>query len=104
MPDDGTVKLSRIRPFCGRILLDQRLRINDLAVVAGGENAAKLLSLTVPGRQRLCLFKHRPGLRLLLVGRVSMFLQNAFDQPMQRRACLLRHPIHLISVRRRANR
>ena len=44
----GTVKLSRIRPFCGRILLDQRLRINDLAVAAGGENAAKLLNLTVP--------------------------------------------------------
>ena len=45
----GTVKLSRICPFCGRILLDQRLRINDLAVAAGGENAAKLLNLTVPG-------------------------------------------------------
>ena len=45
---DGTVKLSRIRPFCGRILLDQRLRINDLAVAASGENAAKLLNLTVP--------------------------------------------------------
>ncbi len=45
---EGTVKLSRIRPFCGRILLDQRLRINDLAVAAGGENAAKLLNLTVP--------------------------------------------------------
>ena len=44
----GTVKLSRIYPFCGRILLDQRLRINDLAVAAGGENAAKLLNLTVP--------------------------------------------------------
>ena len=44
----GTVKLSRIRPFCGKILLDQRLRINDLAVAAGGENAAKLLNLTVP--------------------------------------------------------
>ena len=44
----GTVKLSRIRPFCGRILLDQRLRINDLAVAASGENAAKLLNLTVP--------------------------------------------------------
>ena len=44
---NGTVKLSRIRPFCGRILLDQRLRINDLAVAAGGENAAKLLNLTV---------------------------------------------------------
>ena len=44
----GTVKLSRICPFCGRILLDQRLRINDLAVAAGGENAAKLLNLTVP--------------------------------------------------------
>ena len=44
----GTVKLSRIRPFCGRILLDQRLRINDLAGAAGGENAAKLLNLTVP--------------------------------------------------------
>ena len=44
----GTVKLSRIRPFCGRILLDQRLRIKDLAVAAGGENAAKLLNLTVP--------------------------------------------------------
>ena len=44
----GTVKLSRIRPFCGRILLDQRLRINDLAVAPGGENAAKLLNFTVP--------------------------------------------------------
>ena len=44
---NGTVKLSRIRPFCGRILLDQRLRIDDLAVAAGGENAAKLLNLTV---------------------------------------------------------
>ena len=44
----GTVKLSRICPFCGRILLDQRLRINDLAVAAGGENAAKLVNLTVP--------------------------------------------------------
>ena len=44
----GTVKLSRIRPFCGRILLDHRLRINDLAVAASGENAAKLLNLTVP--------------------------------------------------------
>ena len=51
----GTVKLSRIRPFCGRILLDQRLRINDLAVAAGGENAAKLLNLTVPGQESLCL-------------------------------------------------
>ena len=38
---------SRIRPFCGRILLDQRLIINDLAVAASGENAAKLLNLTV---------------------------------------------------------
>ena len=47
-PRAGTVKLSRICPFCGRILLDQRLRINDLAVAAGGENAAKLLNLTVP--------------------------------------------------------
>ena len=46
--DVGTVKLSRICPFCGRILLDQKLRINDLAVAAGGENAAKLLNLTVP--------------------------------------------------------
>ena len=50
--EDGTVKLSRIRPFCGRILLDQRLRINDLAVAAGGENAAKLLNLTVPANRR----------------------------------------------------
>ena len=47
-PRRGTVKLRRICPFCGRILLDQRLRINDLAVAAGGENAAKLLNLTVP--------------------------------------------------------
>ena len=47
----GTVKLSRICPFCGRILLDQRLRINDLAVAPGGENAAKLLNLTVPARE-----------------------------------------------------
>ena len=47
----GTVKLSRICPFCGRILLDQRLRINDLAVAAGGENAAKLLNLTVPANE-----------------------------------------------------
>ena len=46
-PDLGTVKLSRICPFCGRTFLDQRLRINDLAVAAGGENAAKLLNLTV---------------------------------------------------------
>ena len=45
---EGTVKLSRICPFRGRILLDQRLIINDLAVAAGGENAAKLLNLTVP--------------------------------------------------------
>ncbi len=37
----GTVKLSRICPFRGRILLDQRLRINDLAVAAGGENACQ---------------------------------------------------------------
>ena len=44
----GTAKLSRICPFRGRILLDQRLIINDLAVAAGGENAAKLLNLTVP--------------------------------------------------------
>ena len=44
----GTVKLSRICPFCGKILLDNRLRINDLAVATGGENAAKLLNLTVP--------------------------------------------------------
>ena len=43
-----TVKLSRICPFCGRILLDNRLIINDLAMAAGGENAAKLLNLTVP--------------------------------------------------------
>ena len=41
----GTVKLSRICSFRGRILLDHRLRINDLAVAAGGENAAKLLNL-----------------------------------------------------------
>ena len=46
----GTVKLSRIYPFCGRILLDQRLIINDLAVAAGGEDAAKLLNLTVPAQ------------------------------------------------------
>ena len=45
-PKSGTVKLSRICPFCGRILLDQRLGINNLAVAAGGENAAKLLNLT----------------------------------------------------------
>ena len=50
----GTVKSSRICPFCGRILLDQRLRINDLAVAAGGENAAKLLNLTVPSRRNNC--------------------------------------------------
>ena len=49
----STVKLSRIRPFCGRILLDNRLRINDLAVAAGGENAAKLLNLTVSFRARI---------------------------------------------------
>ena len=49
----GTVKLSKIRPFCGRILLDQRLRINDLAVAPSGENAAKLLNLTVPFRARI---------------------------------------------------
>ena len=47
----GTVKLSRICAFRGRILLDQRLIINDLAVAAGGENAAKLLNLTVPWRE-----------------------------------------------------
>ena len=42
----GTVKLSRIRPFCGRMPLELRLGINDLAAAAGGENAAKLLNLT----------------------------------------------------------
>ena len=58
---NGTVKLSRICPFCGRILLDQRLRINDLAVAAGGENAAKLLNLTVPirGWYELCFGRGR---------------------------------------------
>ena len=65
----GTVKLSRIRPFCGRILLDQRLRINDLAVAAGGENAAKLLNLTVPSWQQLpwadALYEARVRRRLL---------------------------------------
>ena len=45
----GTVQLSRIRPFCGRMPLELRLGINDLAAAAGGENAAKLLNLTVPG-------------------------------------------------------
>ena len=51
---EGTVKLSRICPFCGRILLDQRLRINYLAVAAGGENAAK---------RRCCVIRARgePG-------------------------------------------
>ena len=34
-------------------MLDQRLRINDLAVAAGGENAAKLLNLTVPSKQEV---------------------------------------------------
>ena len=62
----GTVKLSRICAFCGRILLDQRLIINDLAVAAGGENAAKLLNLTAPfperGMRRDDLF---PGLRVV---------------------------------------
>ena len=53
--------MSRIRPFCGRILLDQRLRINDLAVAAGGENAAKLLNLTVPEAER----RRHVGPRLL---------------------------------------
>ena len=50
MSKTGTVKLSRICPFCGRVLMDNRLRINDLAVAAGGENAAKLLNLTVPSK------------------------------------------------------
>ena len=65
----GTVKLSRICPFCGRILLDQRLRINDLAVAAGGENAAKLLNLTVPFEVpvrawgRVGFHNHRPAPR-----------------------------------------
>ena len=57
LPWRGTVKLSRICPFCGRILLDNRLIINDLAVAAGGENAAKLLNLTVPS-QVLTQFIH----------------------------------------------
>ena len=46
----GTVKVSRIRPFCGRVPLNLRLGINDLAAAVGGENAAKLLNLTVPRR------------------------------------------------------
>ena len=44
----GTVKLSRIRPFCGRILLKLRPGINDLEVVEGDENATKQLNLTLP--------------------------------------------------------
>ena len=58
----GTVKLSRICPFCGRILLHQRLRINDLAVAAGGENAAKLLNLTVPQKELAELNKRKAEL------------------------------------------
>ena len=46
----GTVKLSRICPFCRCIPLELSLRINDLEAVAGGENAAKQLNLTVPLR------------------------------------------------------
>ena len=38
-------------------MLDQRLRINDLAVAAGGENAAKLLNLTVPSGQLRTLYR-----------------------------------------------
>ena len=57
-PLGGTVKLSRICPFCGRILLDQTLIINDLAVAAGGENAAKLLNLTVSFSLLLCRCPH----------------------------------------------
>ena len=45
---EGTVKLSRICPFCGRVPLNLRLGINDIAAAVGGENAAKLLNLTVP--------------------------------------------------------
>ena len=45
---DGTVKLSRIRPFWGRYLLKPRPRIYDLEVVEGGENATKQLKLTIP--------------------------------------------------------
>ena len=44
----GTVNLSRIRPFCGRILLKLRPGINDLEVVEGDENATKQLNLTIP--------------------------------------------------------
>ena len=45
---NGTVKLSRIHPFCGRVPRNLRLGINDLAGAPGGKNAAKLLNLTVP--------------------------------------------------------
>ena len=44
----GTVNLSRIRPVCGRNLLDPRLEINGLEVVEGCENVAEELKLTVP--------------------------------------------------------
>ena len=50
IPRKGTVNLSRIRPFCGRILLKLRPGINDLQVVEGDENAAKQLNLTIPSR------------------------------------------------------
>ena len=39
-----TVKLSRIRPFCGRMPSDLRLGINDLAARADSEDADKLLT------------------------------------------------------------
>ena len=48
----GTVKLSRIRPFCGRVPLNLRLGINDLVAAEGCENAAKLLNLTSTLRAR----------------------------------------------------
>ena len=50
---ERAVQLSRIRPFCGRVPLNLRLGLNDLAAAVGGENAAKLLNLTVPSRELL---------------------------------------------------
>ena len=77
----GTVKLSRICPFCGRILLDQRLRINDLAVAAGGENAAKLLNLTVPSSARASI---RPS--ILTTSSGALFLRYAIGRLRAHRA------------------
>ena len=45
---EGTCQVKQNLPFCGRVPLNLRFGINDLAAAAGGENAAKLLNLTVP--------------------------------------------------------